>query len=351
MMTFDLIITAVIILTDFVLRIIVIFLVEWIDFKSLTTRLVIVQTLLFFSQYLNNGLSLMLISFNIDEAMDTHLTYLDGDYPDFTQRWFYEISNFFITPMIANTLIPILEFVGTYMLLYLFWWHDRFFTCNKNKTRSKTITQYVRCHEGPENEIFDRYAFMLMMIYINMAFGIGLPILFPLTLLALIFHYTFERIYQVYWYSRSVMMGDFLNKNALVILKWGVHFYTFFGYWFITNRQIFYNDVTPTMRKSDREITNHTIYNIPYDQTFPLFVFMFVLLAGMMMKSIYSVLKFYLVPRLQIDPFLSIENLYCYYDSLTMTDLKTMVQEEEYRRDKLKYSKLSDRALQNLKYS
>lgn len=110
-----------------VLRIIVIFLVEWIDFKSLTTRLVIIQSLLFFSQYLNSGLSLMLISFNIDEMTKQHITYLDGDYPDFTKRWFFEISSFFITPMAVNIMLPIFEFIGTYLLLYLFWWYDRFF--------------------------------------------------------------------------------------------------------------------------------------------------------------------------------------------------------------------------------
>jgi hypothetical protein len=275
---FDLLITAVIILTDFVLRIIIICLVEWVNFRSLPNRLRIIQTLLFISQYLNNGLSLMLISFTLDEII-VHVPFMDGDYPDFTKRWFQEISPFFITPMIANIFISLIEFTGNYLYCKLIIWHDRGFGCNKKWTKSKTISQYVRIHSNPENEIFDRYAFVLMMIFINMAFGVGLPILFPLTLMALVSLYVFERLFQVYWYQKSVMIIDFLNKNAIRSLKWAVHLYTTFGYWYITNKQIFYNDVTATMRKSDREITNHTIFNIPIDQTFPLFVFALVLLV------------------------------------------------------------------------
>lgn len=184
-----------------------------------------------------------------------------------------------------------------------------------------------------------------------MAFGVGLPILFPLTLIAIISLYIFERIFQVYWYQKSAMINDFLNKNALRILKWAVHFYTFFGYWFITNRQIFYDDVTPTMRRSDRGITNHTLYNIPYDQTFPLLIFMFLLLGIMILKSIYSLLIYFLVPRLRIQHLLSFEDLYCYYDSLEISDALTLVKEEEYRRKELKYSRLNDKTLNNLKYS
>ena len=128
MTAFDLIITMIIIITDFILRIIVIFLVEWVDFKSLTTRLVIIQSLLFLSQYLNNGLSLMLVSFNIDQMVKMPVWFLDGDYPDFTGRWFEEISSFFITPMIANILISIIEFSLNYYLYSIICWHDRFFT-------------------------------------------------------------------------------------------------------------------------------------------------------------------------------------------------------------------------------
>lgn len=127
MIAFDLIITAVIIATDFTLRILIIFLVEWVDFKSLTFRLSLIQFLLFFSQYLNNGLSLMLVSFNLDQMVG-HIWFLDGDYPDFTKRWYREISSFFITPMAANIFISAIELVGNWLFYSLIRWHNRGYT-------------------------------------------------------------------------------------------------------------------------------------------------------------------------------------------------------------------------------
>jgi hypothetical protein len=159
------------------------------------------------------------------------------------------------------------------------------------KTRSKTIGQYLEVISNPENEIFDRYAFILMMIYINMFFGVGLPVLFPLTLVALVTFYVAERILQVYWYRKSPMFSDYLNRNAIRTLKWAVHLYTFSGYWFLTNRQIFYNEVFATARRSDREITNHSIHNIPMDQTFPLLLLSVALFGFMTVRSLLYMVK------------------------------------------------------------
>ena len=101
MFTLDLLITAVIVAADFILRIIVVVLIQWVHFRSLNVEYVIIQIILFVSQYLNNGLSLIMVGMNLDQIVG-HAPYLDGDYPDFTSRWFVEIAPFFITPMLAN---------------------------------------------------------------------------------------------------------------------------------------------------------------------------------------------------------------------------------------------------------
>ena len=77
------------------------------------------------------------------------------------------------------------------------------------------------------------------------------------------------------------MTDNKMNKNSIVFLKWGVNLFTFSAYWFLTNRQIFYNDVTSISRRSEVEITNHSIYNIPLDYSFPLLVIAFVILTVM----------------------------------------------------------------------
>lgn len=127
MFILDWVITAVIVGADFVLRILVVGLMEWVSFRNLNYKLVLIQFLLFFSQYLNNGLSLMMVGANLDQMIG-HVPFLDGDYPDFTSRWFREISAFFVTPMASNILISIIELVLTYTAIAVIRWHDRGFT-------------------------------------------------------------------------------------------------------------------------------------------------------------------------------------------------------------------------------
>lgn len=204
---------------------------------------------------------------------------------------------------------------------------------------------------GPENDIFDGYSYILVITWINMFFGVGLPLLFPLSLISLIINYVFERFLQVYWYKKSAMLNDRLNKNAIKTLKWAVHFYTFGGYWFLTNRQIFYNDAEPRARRSDMEITNHTIFHVEIDQTFPLLLFSFFLLAYMLFYLI-STFVWSLIKSDTMNIYLrSVEDLYSYYDSVDQHDLKTLILEEDHMREKLGYSKTTDKTLKMYKIS
>lgn len=211
--------------------------------------------------------------------------------------------------------------------------------------------QYIDKRSGGENDIFDQYSFVMMVIFINMYFGVGLPMLFPLTLIFIIILYVLERFLTVYWYKKSAMINDRLNKNAIKTLKWAVHFYTFAGYWFLTNRQIFYDDAFPVARRSDPEITNHTAFYVEVDRTFPLLVFSFFLLAYMIFHNVYGFI-WSVIKSDTMNVFLrSVEDLYTYYDSLDPHDLKTIILEEENMRNALGYQKMGNDALREYKNS
>lgn len=147
------------------------------------------------------------------------------------------------------------------------------------------------------------------------------------------------------------MINDRLNKNAIKTMKWAVHLYTFTGYWFLTNRQIFYDDVHVKNRRSDNEVTNHTLYNIELDRTFPLLLFFFFLLGYMILYNIFSFI-WSLIRSDTMNIYLrSLEGLYTYYDSLDHHDLKAVILEEEHTRTNLNYIKMNDRALKQFKNS
>jgi hypothetical protein len=236
--------------------------------------------------------------------------------------------------MYINIFVPFIEFAIIYGTYVFAKWHDRGWSSNTYATKCKSIGQYIDKMSGSTNDIFDGYSYIMVIIWINMYFGVGLPLLFPLTLISAIITYVFERLKTIYWYKKSAMLNDRLNKNAIKTCKWSVHFYTFAGYWFLTNRQIFYDDAVPTARRSDMEITNHSIFHFEIDQTFPLLVLCFLLLGYMIFYNIFASI-WSLIKSDSMNIYLrSVEDLYSYYDSIDQHDLKTLILEEENNRDK-----------------
>jgi len=103
-------------------------------------------------------------------------------------------------------------------------------------TKQRSIGSYVEMMSGDENELYNSYSWIVVIVLINMLYGVGLPLLFPLTLFAWISSYVFNRLATVYYFKKTPMMDNSNNKNAIMIMKWAVNFYTLSGYWFLTNR-------------------------------------------------------------------------------------------------------------------
>lgn len=56
---------------------------------------------------------------------------------------------------------------------------------NKSNQKS-TIIQFVKVYSGPEYMIFLKYAYIMKYVAISLVYGYALPILFPITGVALI---------------------------------------------------------------------------------------------------------------------------------------------------------------------
>lgn len=76
-------------------------------------------------------------------------------------------------------------------------------------------------------------------------FGLMMPILFPISLLALINHYITEKYLFAYYYRKPPMYGNEINEGALKILQTAPIFMLGTCYWALNNRQIFFNESFP----------------------------------------------------------------------------------------------------------
>ena len=72
--------------------------------------------------------------------------------------------------------------------------------------------------------------------------GIALPLLFPICLMGLINMYICEKLQFAYFYREPPMFDNRLNDRALSILFFAPIMMLLFGYWQLSNRQMFHNE-------------------------------------------------------------------------------------------------------------
>jgi hypothetical protein len=62
-------------------------------------------------------------------------------------------------------------------------------------------------------------------------YGLALPLLFPIALLAFFVLYVTEKLTITYYYKKPPMYDEKMNEAALGILKWAPFFMVIFGFW------------------------------------------------------------------------------------------------------------------------
>ena len=117
--------------------------------------------------------------------------------------------------MLTAAFMPAIEFFISYGMRTAFKFLDKGFSCKSDRTKSKTIQQYVNLHSGPEYMMHFKYAAMLNVIFVTFMYGIAVPLLFPIAFLFFAVSYIVERLTLAYSYRKPPMFDDVLNKSAL----------------------------------------------------------------------------------------------------------------------------------------
>ena len=104
--------------------------------------------------------------------------------------------------------MPIIEYFGFFGMRLLFRLLDRECSCKKEKTKAKTIQQYVNLYSGPEYALHFKYAAMLNVIFVTFMYGIAIPLLFPLAFLFFLISIIVERVALAYSYRKPPMFDD-----------------------------------------------------------------------------------------------------------------------------------------------
>ena len=113
----------------------------------------------------------------------------------------------------------------------------------KYVTKSTQIYQYLDLYTNPDHIIHYKYSGLLNVIYVTFMYGLGLPMLFPIAFASFLIFWLTERWQLAYHYQLPPAMDDKMTINALNWLSYTPILFLFNGYWMLSNRQMFANEV------------------------------------------------------------------------------------------------------------
>lgn len=130
---------------------------------------------------------------------------------------------------------------------------------------------YKDLYSGPDYVIHFKYSGILNIVYITMLYGIGMPILFPVAAFNFLNQWIAERIVVAYFCRLPPALDNKLTNNAIDKLKYAPLLMIFNGYWMISNKQIFTNNII--LKDTSEQLTmfsGHLIHDIRVDWAAPM---------------------------------------------------------------------------------
>ena len=170
--------------------------------------------------------------------------------------------------MFTNAIFPLIEFGMYFGMRFIPRWMDRGYKCSAKSqydppTKATTVMSYVDLYAGPEFEMHFKYSAILNITFVTFMFGLGLPMLFPYALLAMLILWVSEKAMFFYSYRLPPMYDVSLGKNVINKMRAAPIFMVLFGYWFFSSRTLLSNEnLTAVQRKSDTPLTGHSAANV-----------------------------------------------------------------------------------------
>ena len=335
--------TIIVVAVNSILRIVLITLITWISedtwsqtFKSITNGI-------FVTQFFNTAFLMMLVNANFNDAGLPGGSFFSGRFYDLTEDWFVAVGYPITQTMMINCFMPFVGVATGFIIPFIMRMLDNGFSGDTYKTQKKAMQLYIDLYSGPVFLIHFRYSILFNICFVCMVYGIGIPLLFPIGCLSYVILWCVERFLVAYLFKLPPALDDKLTKNAFKILKWAVCFYLFFGYWMLTNRQVFDNYVTPIDVKGEAMRTGHAIGDFNMDQAMPLLfigviLFVITFMQGFFKKGLKRMGFTFGGKKIEVD-----EDLPSFFQAVRFSDAEWYQAEIQYLEKEYGFSIESDR--------
>jgi hypothetical protein len=293
----------------------------------------------FLLTFFNTALAILLINARFDKTPSNHLLF-NGIYTDFSDDWYDQSSEYFVTPMFMELSTPFLLFFIDFAYQKATALVDRRFTDPKlYKTQCNIAYEYAEINSGTSIVLSDKYSWMLTIVMVGMFYGFGLPLI-PITVfVCLICTFTIDKAAAIFYHRKPPLYDFTLNKDSVIFLKWGAFLYVSIAYWMLTNKQMFNNVIDPIEYKDQIENYHHHIFEIPdkIQQKILLFyallLFIFLFFNDIILRFILEFLKSHDEEEYSKD----VEEPSPFSQSLKRRDFDLIIEEERERREVFGY--------------
>lgn len=255
-------------------------LIKWIGYHTESGQTSAIMTSIFVVQFFNTAILLILTNANTSDAGLGFLPF-KGMYSDLTFEWYNDIGSSFIMTMLVGALLPIIEFASGYGQKVVFKFLDRGCKCKGEDTKKKTIQSYINLYAGPEYAMHVKYSAMMNMLFVCFMYGLAIPLLFFISLFAFTMLYGMEKLTITYFFRKPPMFDEKMNTSAISKMKWAPAFMMFFGYWCLSNVQLFTNKSGEIVSTLEPVETFHKMWGFGINQALPLVIIGLVIAVGL----------------------------------------------------------------------
>ena len=204
-------ITLIITVINQVLTAVSISLITWIGYDTHSEMLTKITNGVFAAQFFNTAILILLVYANLDEVDENAGKLLDGQFRDYSPKWYTLVGNNIVQTMFINAFMPIITETIPVVVSGLKRCVDRGFCTSRDSVYSTKQTQiysYIDLYVGPDYVIHFKYSQILNVTFVTMMYGLGMPILFPIAAVSYFIFYIVERYQVAFTYPMPPALDD-----------------------------------------------------------------------------------------------------------------------------------------------
>jgi hypothetical protein len=206
---------------NYIIRSIVILLIENIGYKTQTRQLAEVTAFTFYSLFFNTAFLFVLVNANMEEQ-PINFFMTRGSYPDFNSEWFLNVGNILVYTNVFNAVFPLIEVVLYWAIRMAYIIVDKRCKCfskdSKYTTNAQTLQQYIDLYSGDIYYMHYKYSAIMNICFVTLIYGIGMPYLYPTAVVAMVILYISEKLMLYYSYRQPPAYDNRLSDYVITAM-------------------------------------------------------------------------------------------------------------------------------------